>query len=131
MLPFNWFPLRKALVTAVELLCIVPPAVASQSPLFGLTWLEPLTNSDIERMGTATQQVLQQAPGALVAQWQNPASGHAGMIRLLHNFDAHGIPCRTLDYTIRYEEAVDSLDHYIVNWCRLSDGEWKIVELAG
>jgi surface antigen len=131
MLPFNCSPLRQALVIAVGLLCIVSAGAALRSPLFGLTWLEPLTGGDIERMGTASQQVLQHASDDLVAQWQNPESQHAGVVRPIRNFDAHGMPCRTLDYTIRYKEVVDPLDHYVVNWCRLPDGEWKVVELAG
>ena len=65
-----------------------------------------------------------------VAQWQNLDFHHAGVVRLIGSFDAHGMPCRMLDCTIRFEELGNSPDHYVVNWCRLSDGEWKIVELA-
>jgi hypothetical protein len=131
MLPFGCSPRRQALIIAAALLCIIPPSVAAPPPpLFSLTW-PGLTGGDIERMGTASQQILQTASGDIVVQWQNPDSNHAGAVRLIRSFDAHGMPCRTLNYTIRYEELGDSPDHYVVNWCRLPEGEWKIVELAG
>jgi hypothetical protein len=47
---------------------------------------------------------------------KNPNSHHSGVVRLARNFDAHGTPCCVLDYTI--QELGNSLDHYLVNWCR-------------
>jgi surface antigen len=130
MLPVDCSPRRDALVAVVAILSIISSAAAAPPPLLGLTW-PGLTREDIEGMDAASQQVLQLTSGNPVAQWQNPASHHAGVVRLIRSFDAHGMPCRTIDYTIRFEELGDSPDHYVVNWCRLRDGEWKIVELTG
>jgi surface antigen len=123
------FGRSRRLAIRVALYFTVSPAIASPPPLLGLTW-PGLSHEDIEGMGTASQKVLQLASDHSVAQWQNPDSHHAGVVRLIRSFDAHGMPCRMLDYTIRFEELGNSPDHYVVNWCRLSDGEWKIVELA-
>ncbi len=121
--------LLRARTIAIVLLLIMPHAVAAPPPLLGLTW-PGLTREDIERMGAASEKVLQQASDNAAAVWQNPESHHAGVVRVVRTSEEHGMPCRLLDYTIRFEELVKSPDHYVVNWCRLPDGEWKIVELA-
>jgi hypothetical protein len=40
------------------------------------------------------------------------------------------MPCRTIDYVIRFEERKDRPNHYVLNWCQVPEGVWKIVELA-
>ncbi len=64
-----------------------------------------------------------------VERWRSPDTGNAGEVKLTHNFESHGMPCRTIDYTIRFAEKTNNIDHYVVNWCRVSEGVWKIVEV--
>jgi hypothetical protein len=111
-------------------LFITSPAVAAPPPLLGLTW-PGLTRAEIEWMDAASQSLFQTASGGAVAQWQNHDTHHAGVVRLIRSFDAHDMPCGTLDYTIRFEEIVGSPDHCGLNWRKLPGVGWKVVELTG
>ena len=37
--------------------------------------------------------------------------------------------CRELDYVIRFGGDKNSPGHYIINWCKTTDSDWKIVEV--
>jgi surface antigen len=65
-----------------------------------------------------------------VERWRNPNTNDAGSVELVKSFEAHKMPCRTLSYTIRFETRRDSPTHYVINWCKIQEGEWKIVELV-
>ena len=119
---------RTRVISTALFLMTLPLAASSQ--LLGLTW-PGLTREDVEGMDSASQKVLQEASDHAVVQWENPDSNRAGVVRLVRSYEAHCMSCRVLDYTIRFEETGNQPDHYAVNWCRLPDGEWKIVELAG
>ncbi len=64
-----------------------------------------------------------------IERWRNPDSKNAGEIKLARNFTAHGMPCRTLEYTTRFSVDQTRLSHTTINWCMVQQGEWKIVEL--
>jgi surface antigen len=65
-----------------------------------------------------------------VERWRNPQSNDAGEVTLVKSFETHGMPCRTIAYAIEFATTRDRLDRYRVNWCRVSGGTWKIVELG-
>ena len=50
-------------------------------------------------------------------------------MKLTHSFDSHGMPCRTIDYTIRFNELRNAPDHYVLTWCKVGNEGWKIVEI--
>ena len=52
-----------------------------------------------------------------------------GRHQLLRSFDASNMPCRTIDYTVGIQGTLSSmyLNHYVLNWCRIRAGVWKIV----
>jgi len=89
-----------------------------------------LTDDDIVRMHAAAARLYEGRSIGTIERWRSPASKDAGEVKLIRSFDANGMPCRTIDYLIRFETARDMPDHYVVNWCRVPGGIWKIVELA-
>jgi surface antigen len=104
-------------------------AVLSQvipAPL--LAW-PGLTQDDIDRMHAAAARLYEGRSIGTVERWRSPDSKDAGEVKLIRSFESHGMPCRTIDYTIRFESARNSPDHYIINWCRISEDTWKIVEI--
>ena len=89
-----------------------------------------LSKDDIDRMHSAAARLYEGRSIGTVERWRSPDSRNAGEVKLTHSFVSHSMPCRTLDYTVRFESAKDSPNHYVVNWCKIPSGEWKIVELA-
>jgi len=69
-------------------------------------------------------------PVGTVETWTSP-DGTSGEVKLLHSFDSSNMPCRTIDYTIDAQSTVGgpNPNHYILTWCRVLAGVWKIVEV--
>lgn len=88
-----------------------------------------LTQDSLDRMNAAAARLYEGRSIGSVERWRNPDSKDAGEIRLIRKFDSHGMPCRTLDYVIRYEIRRNSPTHYVANWCKVEGDDWKIVEL--
>jgi surface antigen len=93
-----------------------------------LLWPE-LSQDDLDRMQAAAARLYEGRSIGTVERWRNPDSRDAGEVKLVRSFESHGMPCRTIDYTIRFESRRNSTDHYVLNWCRVEEGAWKVVEL--
>ncbi len=88
-----------------------------------------LSQDDVDRMQAAAARLYEGRSIGTVERWRNPDSKDAGEVKLVRSFESHGMPCRTLDYTIRFESRRNRTDHYVLNWCRVEEGSWKVVEL--
>ena len=88
-----------------------------------------LTQDDIDRMHAAAARLYEGRSIGTVERWLSPDSKDAGEIKLVRAFDLKGMPCRELDYTIRFDTTRNGPTHYVVNWCKTVSGEWKIVEI--
>src|SRR6516225_3525445 len=93
-----------------------------------LTW-PGLSQDDVDRMQAAAARLYEGRSIGTVERWRNPDSKDAGTVKLIRSFDSNGMPCRTIDYAIRFAGKIGGPDHYILNWCRVTDDTWKIVEL--
>lgn len=123
----------RRLVFAVSALFLAIAGVGratAQLPSGVLTW-PGLPQDDLDRMGAASARLYEGRSIGTVERWRNPDTQDAGEVKLIRDFDTHGMPCRTLDYTIRFNEHRDRPDHYVLTWCRISEGTWKIVEVPG
>ena len=89
-----------------------------------------LTKDDYDRMQAAAARLYEGRSIGTIERWRSPDTRDAGEVKLVQSFDVKGMPCHTIDYTIRFDTKRDRPDHYILNWCRVSDGTWKIVEVA-
>ena len=103
-------------------------AAAQPVPIPSLAW-PGLTPGDLERMQAAAARLYEGRSIGTVERWRNPHSSDAGEVTLVKSFETHGMPCRTIAYAIEFATTRDRLDRYRVNWCRVPDGTWKIVEL--
>lgn len=133
MLPFRSFARKRALSVAVGLVVFFAATLASAQqalPMVGDPAWPGLAKDDIDRMSAAAARLYEGHSIGTVERWRNPDSKDAGEVKLVRSFESHGMPCRTLDYTIRFATARNSPDHYVLNWCKIPSGEWKIVELA-
>jgi surface antigen len=90
-----------------------------------------LTGDDIARMNAASARLYEGRSIGDVERWRSPASADAGEVTMTRGFDWRGMQCRTLDYTIRIENKRERAEHQTLNWCRLPDGTWRIVEVPG
>ena len=118
-------------IVAVLLLCVAAPASYAQPfmPLMGNVFWPGLTQDDLDRMSSAGQRLYEGVSIGTVERWRNPDSKNTGEVRLTRSFESQGMPCRTLDYTVRFATSATKLSRYVINWCKIPSGEWKIVEL--
>jgi hypothetical protein len=132
MVPFSLFA-RKCLFTIVAGLLVTSVAAnVSLAQLFlpnAVAW-PGLTQDSLDRMNAAAARLYEGRSIGTVERWRNPDSKDAGEVKLVRKFDSHGMPCRTLDYVIRFQTERNSPTHYVANWCKVQGEEWKIVELA-
>jgi surface antigen len=88
-----------------------------------------LTQGDLDRMHAAAARLYEGVSIGTIERWRHPHSQNAGEIRLVRTFTARDMPCRTLEYTTRFNVDRTRLSHATINWCKVQQGEWKIVEL--
>lgn len=118
------------LAPAALALLLLPLGVAradlSSLPIPAWPGLPP---DDVNRMTAAAARLYEGHSIGTVERWRNPDSKNAGEVKLTHSFEANGMPCRTIDYTIRFNEQRNSPDHYVLTWCKVGAEGWKIVEI--
>jgi len=102
--------------------------VPSQMPGSELAW-PGLSQDDVERMYAAAARLYEGRSIGTVERWRSPDSSDAGEVKLTRSFEANGMPCRTLDFTVRIEVKRNSPRHFVSTWCKVADVGWKIVEL--
>ena len=86
-----------------------------------------LTDTD-NRMLWQTMDAMNKMPSPVQGEtrnWSNPASGNSGTVTLARLFESKGLPCHALHYTISFASQPVP-QNYDFNWCRISDGEWRI-----
>ena len=99
-------------------------------PTLPLVAWSGLSQDDVDRMHAAAARLYEGRSIGTVERWRSPDSKIAGEVKLVRSFETHGMPCRTIDYTVRFQPGSDALNHYVANWCRVAGDAWKIVELA-
>jgi surface antigen len=105
-------------------------------PLFAQTLLNSvvawpgLTPDDIQRMEAAAARLYEGRSIGTVERWRNPDTKNAGEVTLTRSFNIDRMPCRTVDYKFRFDSVRHLPTHYLINWCRVPDGGWRIVEVA-
>jgi surface antigen len=117
-----------ALAAGMAVLLGVLPAAAQVSPVPQYRAWPGLTHDDLDRMHSAEVRLYGGTSIGTVERWRNPDTGNAGEIELLRSYEAKGMPCRSLGYTLRFATTVNARDRYTLNWCQVGSGDWKIVE---
>ena len=129
---FAAFPRKRALGVAAGAMLVFASGVAWAQPLMplmGNVFWPGLSQDDLDRMGAAAARLYEGRSIGTVERWRSPDSNNAGEVSLLRSFTANDMPCRTLQYTVRFARVGQRLSQYVVNWCKIPSGEWKIVEL--
>jgi surface antigen len=116
---------RWALVAALAL--CAGPAAAQLMPMMRNPAWPGLSSDDIDRMHAAELRLFEGHSIGTIERWRNPDTGNAGEVELVREYEAKGLPCRSLSYIVRFAENARAQGHYALNWCRLPSGDWKIV----
>jgi surface antigen len=122
---------KRAAVAAVLPLAVAAQVSLAQTmlPQMGDVLWPGLTQDDIDRMHAAGTRLYEGGSIGNVERWRSPDTKNAGEVKLARSFTTRGMPCRTLEYTVRFDKVRDSPSRYVLNWCKTESGEWKIVEL--
>jgi hypothetical protein len=125
---------RLALPAAIVLALAAgfPGAAQAQINPFRTSRAAPrLERTDLELLNQAAEKLYTQenvADGA-TESWDNPLTGASGSVKVVNSFHrtvrGDSLLCRKL----RYEVAVrgrTGTRSYLIDWCRLPDGTWKI-----
>lgn len=85
-----------------------------------------LDAADHRQMHRATQSTLETAPTGTAVAWQNPDSGHAGVVTPTRTYQkASGEYCREFQQTVQ----IDGQEQKAYGTaCRQPDGSWKVVD---
>ena len=113
---------------ALALSATTSGVVAAGPILPNLGW-PGLTEDDLVRMHSTVVRLFEGKPVGSIEQWQNPDTNDAGEVGLIRTFEGHGMPCRTIEYRVQFGRSGNNPDHFVINWCRVADGSWKIAEL--
>ncbi|HEY0182240.1 MAG TPA: hypothetical protein VGC09_05475 [Rhodopila sp.] len=116
---------------ALALPVFLAPGLSVAQTVFSTDVAWPgLTQDDIDRMHAAASRLYEGRSIGTIERWRSPDSKDAGEVKLIKSFKAHNMPCSRLDYTIRFNVVRDRPDHYVINWCKVPEGDWKIVEVV-
>jgi surface antigen len=118
-----------ALVVATALSIVLPCSVEAQLMPLMKTYAGPgLSKDDLNRLRAASSRLYEGRSIGTVERWRNPDTGNSGSVTLARSFEFNGMPCRSLDYSIRYAKSPATPGRYSLSWCKTSTGEWKTVE---
>jgi surface antigen len=112
-----------AKLAAVIVLVAIAASAQAQAP-FGSNRNVALPRGDLDRLNAAVAQVTNQPVGTK-QDWRNPANGDSGTVQLIGTTQRRGLPCLTLRHVIK-EYGKSQPTSYVVNRCRLPDGQWKL-----
>jgi surface antigen len=102
------------------------PAIAQFMPPIQRSW-PGLTADDLDRLHTAELRLFEGHSIGAIERWRSPDTGDSGSVELVRKYDANGLPCRRVNYSIRLTAEATALNHYVLDWCRQQSGEWKII----
>jgi hypothetical protein len=90
-----------------------------------------LSQAALDNMHAAAAKLFDGRVAGAVETWATPDGGTSGTVQLLRSFTAYNMPCRTIDYVIELPGTLSTANpnHYVLNWCRIPAGAWKIVQI--
>jgi len=119
----------------VSLMLLLPGSMAGAAAVqIAQVYLPPLpwsglSQDDLNRMHAAAARLYEGRSIGTVERWRNPDSKDAGTVTLLRRFEAKGMPCAQVEYKILLA-ATQEQRHYTLDWCKISNAEWKIVDFG-
>ena len=117
-------------LSVLALLVAVAPAAFAQFGDFdpGLEF-PGLSEAALHSMHAAATKLFEGRPVGAFDTWTSPDGTASGQAKLLRSFDAYNMPCRTIEDTVSVQGTLSTLypSHYVLTWCRLPAGVWKIV----
>ncbi|MBV8400181.1 MAG: hypothetical protein JOZ58_25650 [Acetobacteraceae bacterium] len=119
------------LASALALLVAAAPATLAQLLIYPDIAFPGITPAALDRAHQAATKLFEGHPAGSVEPWTSPDGTANGQAKLLNAFDLKEMPCRTIEYTVSFQGTVSTKypDHYIVTWCRVPSGSWKIVDV--
>jgi surface antigen len=115
--------LRSAACVAVLALLGGSAAAQNWVGLLKNTPAERFTDEDRRLFLDASSKALSDTPPGQSVQWQNPASGSRGELKVMKVFTWRDLPCRQLRIT---SETTDRKGSSVLNLCQV-EGQWKLV----
>lgn len=105
------------------------PTLASAQGInpFGRSGFE-LSDSDVDALKAAGKKIYTNEDVAVgeVEAWNNPETGNYGTVTMTKRHAYKGLPCRRLQHDIFLKKQAREF-RYIVDRCRTTDGEWKLL----
>ena len=114
-----------ALGAAAAIAYTLLPSGAADAQQKYYDFLPPLTEQDIALIREKTDDFETSEAGASAA-WSNPDSGNSGVVTLMQKFERKGYPCQQIGYVLNLN-GESNPRHYSIVWCKVEDGEWKIL----
>ena len=128
-------PIRRTALTSAHVLALLiaaAPAVRAQigdyDPALTFPGISHLT---LEHVHAAAAKLFEGHPVGATEPWSSPDQPLSGQAKLLNVFDSSNMPCRTIEYSLSIQGTMSAKypGRYVLTWCRVPDGVWKIVEV--
>jgi surface antigen len=103
-------------------LCAATHAQSMMDPLGELA----LSNEDFAMVDHAIGGLYDAGKIGVTQTWSNPKSGNSGSVTILNTFEYQGLPCRTVEHTVKIRRDADP-KQLVLKTCRVEDGAWKLI----
>jgi surface antigen len=121
-------PLRRAALGVALMLLAAGTASAQLTSPFGRESIDHVTDEDRRLAEEASAKIYKPSSPQIGTSesWDNPATGNHGTVTLVRFREYQGLPCRTLRHII-YVKDRDRQFEFVIDRCRTSDGQWKLL----
>jgi surface antigen len=117
---------RRAVALGVVMIGSALGASAHAQPMMNPLRQLALTSEDFAMVGEAVTGLYDAGKIGVAQTWSNPKSGNSGSVKILDTFEYQGLPCRTIEHTLRIRRQADP-KQVVLKTCRDTDGVWKLI----
>jgi len=122
-----WETAKLAMAASVVVLALGNAARAEYPPPLIFGHIVSAAADDLPSILAASAPLFDAAKAGKTGEWSNQETGNSGTVTLRRIFALKDIPCRTFDYAT-WTEHHSNETRVVVDWCKLTDNGWKLVD---
>jgi surface antigen len=117
---------RRAVTLGAVMIGFALGAYAQAQPMMNPLRQLALTSEDFAMLNETVSGMYEAGKIGVTETWSNPKSGNSGSAKILDTFKYQGLPCRTIEHTVKIRKQADP-KQVVLKTCRDTDGAWKLI----
>jgi surface antigen len=117
---------RQAVALGAAMMSLGLCAAAHAQPMMNPLRQLALSTEDFAMVGQAVDGLYDAGKIGVAQTWSNPESGNSGSVKIVDTFEYQGLPCRTVEHTVKIRRQADP-KQVVLKTCRDKDGAWKLI----